>query len=144
MPDGGIYQLLIQVAEPLDLRVGALGEVHFALGWYVYTGSMRRGLSHRLRRHRAAVKPLRWHIDYLTCRAPVVEHAVWPLDGTADQECRTHQALAALPGVVEPIPGFGSSDCRCRSHLVYLGPCAGPWERRTSRRGASTLRDSAA
>ncbi len=135
MPDAGIYQLLIQVGAPLEMRVGALGQVHFVAGFYVYTGSMRRGLSHRLRRHRAREKPLRWHIDYLTTRAPVVAQAVWPVDGTPDQECRTHQRLAALPSVVEPVPGFGSSDCRCRSHLAYLGLAAEVWRAHLERDG---------
>lgn len=126
--DSGIYQLLLAWPTARGVRVGALGDPWLPAGWYVYTGSMRRGLSHRLRRHAAADKPLRWHIDYLTILAGVAAVRTWPLTGAADQECATHRALAARPGVVLPVPGFGSSDCRCRSHLVWLGPDRTLWD----------------
>lgn len=127
--DAGIYQLLIRLPEPRTIRVGALGEHHFAAGWYVYTGSMKRGLSHRLRRHCAAEKPLRWHIDYLTTVAEVAATRTFALNGEPDQECATHRALAQQSGETLPVPGFGSSDCRCASHLCYLGPSLAAWDR---------------
>jgi len=126
--DAGIYQLLLRLPEPRTIRVGALGEQRFAAGWYVYTGTMKRGLSHRLRRHAAREKPLRWHIDYLTTRSDVAATRIFSLTGAAEQECATHRHLAAKPGVTEPVPGFGSSDCRCRSHLAYLGESLAAWE----------------
>lgn len=135
MVDAGIYQLLLELPEARVIRVGALGGCEFAAGWYVYTGSMRRGLSHRLRRHRAAAKPLRWHIDYLSTLALVVEVRTWELSGEADQECRTHRALVVLPGVTEPVRGFGSSDCRCFSHLAWLGWSRVAWDARGSTTG---------
>jgi Uri superfamily endonuclease len=118
LPEGGLYQLLIRLDAPTRLRIGALGEWELAAGWYVYTGSAKRCLPHRVARHRAAHKPLRWHIDYLTSVASVVDVHVWPL-GKWD-ECGLHRALLARPGVSEPVRGFGSSDCRCRSHLARL------------------------
>ena len=127
--DGGIYQLLIAITEPLELTVGALGRQAFAVGWYVYTGSMKRHLAHRLRRHCTAVKPLRWHIDYLTVRTGVSAWRAWPWDvAEPRQECRRHLELAALPGVTVPVAGFGSSDCRCPAHLLYLGPSRAQWD----------------
>lgn len=127
MADGGIYQLLIHLTAPAELRIGGLGCRRLAAGWYVYTGSMRRGLEHRLARHQRREKPLRWHIDYLTSLAGVVAVRTWPLQMEPDQECRTHQALLAVAGVSEPVQGFGSSDCRCRSHLAYLGLTDTAW-----------------
>ncbi|MBI2300297.1 MAG: GIY-YIG nuclease family protein [Armatimonadetes bacterium] len=124
MPDGGLYQLLIHLPAPTEIHVGALGVIRFEAGWYVYTGSMRRGLSHRLRRHYAKCKPLRWHIDYLTLAAEVTAHRT----RAAGEECALHRATAAASGVTEPVKGFGSSDCRCRSHLCYLGSDAAAWE----------------
>lgn len=120
LPDGGIYQLLLSLEADLTVTIGRLGAVELPAGWYVYTGSMRRGLAHRLARHQRRDKPLRWHIDYLTTLAPPVATRWWPLDGTSDQECRTHATLAAHPGVTLPARGFGSSDCRCAAHLVRL------------------------
>lgn len=123
LSDAGLYQLLIHVAAPLRLRVGALGECEFPAGYYVYTGSARRHLSHRLARHWAREKVLRWHIDYLTVAAPVVGQRVVALDGTPGQECALHASLGA-PAAVR---GFGASDCRCGGHLAWCGaqPTAG-------------------
>ncbi|MCC7492788.1 MAG: GIY-YIG nuclease family protein [Fimbriimonadaceae bacterium] len=118
LPEGGWYQLLIPLAAPLSLRVGALGEVLLPAGWLVYTGSMQRGLVHRLRRHAARRKPLRWHVDYLTSRVPPTHCRVWSLS-SAVSECGLHQALLRAGGS-EPVRGFGSSDCRCGAHLAHF------------------------
>ncbi len=127
--DSGIYQLLLAVPQPLAVTVGALGPQHFAAGWYVYTGSMKRALGHRLRRHAALEKPLRWHIDYLTSHTGVAAWRAWPwVAADPQQECRRHQELAGSAGVRVPVRGFGSSDCRCAAHLVYLGPTRQAWD----------------
>jgi Uri superfamily endonuclease len=42
------------------------------------------------------------------------------LPSDVDIECSIAVRIRSLPGVSEPIPGFGSSDCRCRSHLFLL------------------------
>jgi sugar fermentation stimulation protein A len=128
LPAAGIYQLLVHLPEAATVRVGALGSISFAAGYYVYTGSARRCLPQRVARHRARVKALRWHIDYLTVLAEVVAVRAEPLTpGRRDQECAAHRALAATTGVGEPVRGFGASDCRCRSHLVHLGTTADRW-----------------
>lgn len=36
-------------------------------------------------------------------------------------ECRLNGEILSLPGAEIVAPGFGSSDCPCPSHLVYLG-----------------------
>lgn len=119
--DSGCYQLLLHLEHGVELTVGRLGKVRFAAGYYVYTGSARRGLSHRLRRHARRDKPLHWHIDYLTAVATVVGHQTFELDpARPEQECELHRALASREGVTEPVRGFGSSDCRCRSHLARI------------------------
>lgn len=124
-PEGGIYQLLIAWPSGREITIGRLGTFWIAPGWYVYTGSMRRGLAHRLRRHAAASKPLRWHIDYLTTVVQPAAVRWWATDPARPrQECERHQELLAL-GAVEPIRGFGSSDCRCRSHFARLDLRAG-------------------
>jgi len=112
------YQLYIHLAEPADIRVGRLGTCHFATGWYIYTGSARRGLRARLRRHSAPPeeKRLRWHIDYLLAH-PAASLRFIAVSATA--EC----ALNREVGGELPCPGFGASDCRsaCGSHLHFLG-----------------------
>ncbi len=111
------YQLQIRVARALRLRIGALGELHFPPGRYLYTGSARRNLQARIARHLRHEKRLHWHIDYL------LAHPAVTLEGTATSgqaECAWNQANAGL--VLQP--GFGASDCRagCGAHLRWVGP----------------------
>lgn len=112
----GTYTLLVQVTDPVELEVGALGLIEFPAGYYAYTGSAfgPSGFS-RIDRHRrvsAGENPTRhWHIDYL------LPHTALLTDYRAagvDKEC---DIAGRLPG--EPIPGFGASDCSCDSHLRY-------------------------
>ncbi len=116
LPDSGIYQIMFALPGK-RIRVGALGRLDFAAGFYVYTGSARRGLRRRVLRHIARDKKRRWHIDYLLGPGRVV--AVRAFEAGKVSECRAHSLLASR--FVEGPAGFGSSDCRCRSHLVYLG-----------------------
>lgn len=110
------YQLFIDVAHTVSVAVGALGLHTFRAGRYVYTGSAKRNLDARVRRHLSRDKRLYWHIDYLLA-APGVNIV---------EVCRYTIAECALnlrtAGTL-PVPGFGASDCRayCGSHLKYLG-----------------------
>jgi Uri superfamily endonuclease len=110
------YQLLIDVAQPLRVQVGALGSVDFAAGRYVYTGSAKRNFEARVARHLRQEKAVRWHIDYLLT-APGV--AVLDVRRSNEPECVLNQRA----GGEVLIAGFGASDCRagCGSHLRYFG-----------------------
>ena len=118
--DCGLYALTLRVNSGIRIRVGALGILEFASGYYVYCGSARRGPNSRLRRHVAPKKKKRWHIDYLTsCREVTVEAIqVFPVGDIT--ECQLNERTANLPGATR-IRGFGCSDCRCSSHLSYHG-----------------------
>lgn len=115
--DSGLctYQLHIVVARPRILTIGRLGTFRFPAGHYIYTGSARRNLVARVRRHLSRDKKLRWHIDYL-----LTAHAVKVLDVTlsSDSECSLNRRLA---GEIV-VPGFGASDCRehCKTHLKRI------------------------
>jgi len=110
------YQLIILLRQHCQIQVGALGLFNFEAGYYVYSGSAKRNLEARLARHCRKNKPLRWHIDYLTClpQAEVIETRTF-----AGDECQLNQAC---PGTIIA-PGFGASDCKagCGAHLKYLG-----------------------
>ena len=116
----GSYLLLLALTTPARLTVGRLGIFDFPAGRYAYAGSARGsgGLRARVARHLRAEKRLHWHIDYLAARAPIVE--VWYTESSARLECRWAARLSALPGANIPVDGFGSSDCRCPSHLIQL------------------------
>lgn len=112
----GTYTILVEVTDPVELDVGALGLLEFPAGYYAYTGSaFGSGGFSRIYRHRrvsTGENPTRhWHIDYL------LPHATILTDYRAagiDTEC---DIAGRLPGT--PIPGFGASDCSCDSHLRY-------------------------
>ncbi len=113
--DTGTYAVLFQVPEDVRLQVGALGERSFPKGWYVYAGRAIRGLSARVARHRSRSKRLRWHVDYLSSRFP----GVWSyVIRGRDCECELATALRQISG--QWVPGFGSSDCNCPSHLIFF------------------------
>lgn len=115
---GGLYHLLLRLPRKVQIRVGALGLHLFPSGYYIYTGSAKRGLTHRIARHLRKRKRQHWHIDFLTTAARVERILI---DDTGHYtECRRHQSIMNLPGAEVNVAGFGSSDCRCRSHLAYF------------------------
>lgn len=79
------------------------------------------GLDSRLRRHFEGPRSgrLYWHVDYLSIQAEDKSFAVVRRVGAT--ECDLNLAVRLLPHAVTVAPGFGSSDCRCASHLYYIG-----------------------
>lgn len=94
--------------------MGKLGYGSFPKASYAYVGSAMNGLRTRLARHLRVEKKLHWHIDYLLQQAEVEEIIL--CQGEERVECSIAQALA---GKFQSIPGFGSSDCKCPSHLYF-------------------------
>jgi len=111
--DQGSYLFLLELKESLEFDVGGLGHRAFPKGYYVYVGSARQGLNHRLARHQRLKKKYHWHIDYLRAKAKV--HASLPLRSQEDLECRLAEGLAQKADFL--LPGFGASDCPCKTHL---------------------------
>lgn len=112
----GTYLLSLYVRRTTIIQIGRLGLIPFRRGWYAYVGSAfgPGGLAARLGRHLRAEKKPHWHIDYL--RALAEPRRIW--FSTAPQSLE-HAWAAGLCRAAVPIPGFGSSDCRCPSHLYY-------------------------
>lgn len=106
------------MTQPAKVHVGRLGCVLFRQGYHLYVGRARRGLGARLARHLRSDKRLRWHIDYLLAVGTIQE--VWVAESAEPPECAWASALSTLPGAAIAMPGFGSSDCRCPGHLVYV------------------------
>jgi Uri superfamily endonuclease len=109
------YQLLIEVAAPLHVRVGRLGSFDFQAGLYSYTGSALRNFEARVNRHLSGAKKMHWHIDYLLAAPGVHVREVRRYDAA---ECAVNRRTVGTIAVA----GFGSSDCRsgCCSHLKRL------------------------
>lgn len=137
----GTYLLLLHLAHPRDLIVGRLGLSALAAGWYVYVGSALGGLGSRLSRHARLEKRQHWHIDAL--RAVCTLEAIAARVGPERLECQIAATLATRPDATHPVHRFGSSDCRCRSHLLHfparpdlaIGPEWFAWSVRDERQG---------
>lgn len=108
--------MLIEVADPVRVRIGRLGEFVFPAGRYIYTGSALRNFEARIARHLSPAKKLHWHIDYLLAAHGV---RVREVKRFGEAECLVN---ARTSGEVI-VPGFGASDCRagCGSHLKRTG-----------------------
>ena len=126
------------MAVPRSRRIacGALGRLSLRSGYYVYAGSAMGGLRARLARHQRSEKRLRWHIDYLLHDPGARLLESLPFPGRRRLECALARELAAL--AEEEIPRFGSSDCRCRSHLFRF--TGDPRNREAFRRLAARFR----
>jgi sugar fermentation stimulation protein A len=112
----GVYVAVFYLPESDRLSIGRLGRFTFDAGFYAYVGSAQTNLSSRLARHGRKRKPLRWHIDFLSCHATMLGALTY--DHEKSMECQIADALAQE--YVMPVPGFGSSDCGCKSHLFFL------------------------
>ena len=110
----GSYILLIKLPTEQTIRIGSLNTVQFSRGYYAYVGSAMGGFKSRLNRHLKGNKKLRWHIDYLLQKASINGIILGETNDRA--ECAVAQALSRH---FDSIPGFGSSDCKCRSHLFF-------------------------
>jgi Uri superfamily endonuclease len=115
----GVYQLHLRLDKPKRIRVGKLGVFTFPAGRYIYTGSAMNGLIGRLRRHLKKRKKLHWHIDYLLRHAKI--ETIFVLETGERVECQLNSLTLSLPNAKVVVKGFGCSDCRCPSHLVYFG-----------------------
>jgi len=112
----GTYVLLIHVPYDIQLSIGALGDLKLEAGYYAYVGSALGGLEARVQRHVGENKKIHWHVDHLLTRGRVID--VIQGETTERKECAVAVELAKR---LKPIAGFGSSDCKCGSHLFY-GP----------------------
>ncbi|MFA6641477.1 MAG: DNA/RNA nuclease SfsA [Thermovirgaceae bacterium] len=111
--DSGGYVLVLKLEKDLRLAVGKLGEVDLKAGYYCYVGSAVKGLTARMERHRRRRKNLHWHVDYL--REVSLFVVCLPVRSSVPVECDMAHALEGIAD--ERVPGFGCSDCLCRSHL---------------------------
>ncbi|MFW6176631.1 MAG: GIY-YIG nuclease family protein [Thermoplasmatota archaeon] len=110
----GIYTLVIELKENKVIEVGAIGNINFDKGYYVYVGSAQNGLEARIERHLRDEKKIHWHIDYLLKESEIIN--IFVTDGDKELECKVADYLSHL---IDPISDFGCSDCKCFSHLFY-------------------------
>lgn len=116
--DKGVYLLILMLNTKQRILVGKLEKKEFEPGIYLYIGSARNGLLGRIARHLRKEKKIFWHIDYFLQKVKIKE--IWVRNGYFD-ECQVlSEAKNSLKSSCFPLKKFGSSDCRCPSHLIYL------------------------
>ncbi|MBT98576.1 MAG: endonuclease III [Dehalococcoidia bacterium] len=114
--------MVLRLPSRRRIAVGKLGVVSFPRGYYIYFGSALGGLRARTARHLRPDKKLHWHADYLSAEAPWSQ--VWEMADGQRWECEWAKEASALTestrGITHPAPGFGSSDCKCLTHLIRV------------------------
>ena len=113
----GIYVLIVQVGTDMVLGIGALGEVKFRKSLYAYVGSTQKNLQKRIERHMRDDKKCFWHIDYLLQEENTKVIEAFFKEGKKAEECVIAKEIDEKG---ERIEGFGSSDCKCKSHLFRI------------------------
>ena len=126
-PQPGTYALILYSNSTARIRIGRLGVMQLQRGYYVYVGSAlgAGGLRARIAHHQGISKRPHWHIDYLRAHARL--HSVWVNYDGKRHEHEWARSITRLGDATFPLPGFGSSDCTCPSHLHFFKRCPAPF-----------------
>jgi len=109
----GSYLVVFKLIQEEQIHVGGFGNLFFPSGYYIYTGSALNNLSKRIERHKKNNSKKKWHVDYLHPPMKFVREYHF---SSMDVECELAEILSSI---FSSIKQFGSSDCKCRSHLFY-------------------------
>ena len=118
-PQPGTYALIFTALQKCQSEIGRLGVFELKPGFYVYVGSAfgPGGLRARIAHHSKIAGRPHWHIDYLGPFLTLRE--IWYTEDPVHREHQWARIISDIRGVSVPLAGFGSSDCRCRSHLFF-------------------------
>ncbi|MEM2934840.1 MAG: GIY-YIG nuclease family protein [Candidatus Thermoplasmatota archaeon] len=108
----GCYILIIEIEKDKKIKIGKK-EAYFKKGYYAYIGSAMNSIEKRIERHLRKEKRKRWHIDYLLEEGKIKK--IFYKESKFKEECDIAKKFDSF----EAIPEFGSSDCKCKSHLFY-------------------------
>jgi Uri superfamily endonuclease len=87
-------------------------------GIYIYVGSAfgPGGLRRRISRHLRKSKKKHWHFDFVTTHNSFNLLEIWLFENLK-VECKV---ACLIKKTAKPINGFGSTDCKCLSHLFKV------------------------
>jgi Uri superfamily endonuclease len=121
----GTYLLIIFLPIASKIKIGALGDKFFKQGFYLYVGSAMGNIGsstilNRVKRHLSTSnsKKKHWHIDYLLESKNAIITKLILIPSLEKLECIIAQEL--MESSNGTIKHFGSSDCKCKSHLFYF------------------------
>lgn len=123
----GTYVLVLSSRSTELIQIGKLGALQLQSGFYVYVGSALGpgGVPARIAHHLKVSRRPHWHVDYLRAHTRI-EDIWYRLDGQR-LEHTWAERFSLAEGASVPLLRFGSTDCRCESHLFFF-------ERRPSRK----------
>ncbi len=118
--EGGTYALILFCSRAELVRIGKLGPLELRRGFYVYVGSALGpgGVRARVAHHQKVSPRPHWHIDYL--RRHIRLERIWYSHHRVRREHQWARLIHALQAASVPVAGFGSSDCRCATHLFFF------------------------
>ncbi len=124
----GTYALVFRSTIHQQIHVGQLGALSIREGVYIYVGSGfgPGGIRARIKHHCRISPSPHWHVDYLRQVLPII--SVWYSHDPERKEHHWATTLMELPGAEIPLPRFGASDCRCKTHLFYFTEAPLPTE----------------
>lgn len=112
-----LYAIFLNVPKSQEITIGKLGRFYFPKGMYIYVGSGKKNIGARIQRHLQIEKKLRWHFDYLRPFGKITKIITYE---KYIGECELAEKLRKEYDGDFLIHRFGSSDCRCPSHLIYF------------------------
>ncbi|MFX1338008.1 MAG: DUF123 domain-containing protein [Promethearchaeota archaeon] len=108
-----------------NISIGSLGTIQFKKGYYFYVGSAMGNsgsttLLNRVKRHVTPPekKKVFWHIDYLLQNENSLVIKMYLIPSSQKLECIICNELTDISD--DLVKDFGSSDCNCKSHLLYF------------------------
>ncbi len=112
----GIYCLLLYLKKESKIIIGKSEHI-FPKGYYCYVGSALNNLQKRIERHKKKNKKKHWHIDYFLDKGRIIK--VETILTKKKKECWLSNKIKKLNGETI-MKKFGSTDCRCETHLYYF------------------------
>jgi len=112
----GSYLLFLNCPSKTKIQVGKLGNILFSPGYYIYVGSAMGGIKKRLKAHLKIEKRAHFHLDYLLPHFSIIGFIAF--GNQFREECILASKIASFG---EAVNGFGSTDCKCISHLFFFG-----------------------
>ena len=114
------YVLVLSSRSTDLIQRGRLGALRLRSGFYVYVGSALGpgGVRARLAHHRKLSRRPHWDIDYLRAHSKVED--IWYCLDDRRLEHIWAERIGLAEGASVPLVGFGSTDCRCASHLFFF------------------------
>lgn len=109
------YRLYLNIPFDKEITVGKLGTLYFKKGVYIYVGSAKKNIIHRIERHLKIEKTNRWHIDYVRKHCELFKFETFQNKNECDL---VRETIQTFDGIC-PYRKLGSSDCKCFSHMIY-------------------------